>query len=38
MIKVQYKKYEDEVKAHVFDVLPEYYNPWESLTILNSQI
>ena len=26
-IKVKHEKYEDKMKAHVFDVLPEEYNP-----------
>ena len=26
-IKAKYEKYEDDLKAHVFDVLPEYYKP-----------
>ena len=26
-IKAEYEKHEDEIKANVFDVLPEEYNP-----------
>ena len=27
-IKAKYEKYEDKLKAHVFNVLPEEYNPF----------
>ena len=36
-IKAKYEKDEDDLKAHVFDILPEYLNQSESLVMSTSR-